>query len=117
MTKRSCCCKTNCCDDIFYTNFIILAGETLDDAAPVDPNDVVVLTMNRPGAGAGAPATIYPSCSGQMNCRCVNCDWMRTYWCKPIPATGSSYCDCSDPQQNCEGLWYSTHPECGPYPG
>ena len=24
MPKKACCCKTNCCDPLFYSNFIIL---------------------------------------------------------------------------------------------
>lgn len=114
MPKKACCCKS-CCDSIFYTNFIILAGETLDDAAPVDPDDIIVLTMNRPGAGAGSPTTIFPNCSGNNNCRCVNCDWMRTYWMTDLPDGNGSYCPYQSKTQ-CETLWNSTFgPECGPY--
>lgn len=116
MPRKACCCKANnCCDDIFYTNFIILAGETLDDAAPVDPNDVIVLTMNRPGAGSGPASTIFPDCPSQ-DCTCFNCSWIRANFCAP-KGTNDGICGCDDPDQNCEDVWYQQYGECGPYPG
>jgi len=112
MPKKACCCKPTCCDPIFYSNFIILAGETMDDAAPVDPDDVVILTMNRPGGGNRAPQTIYGTCpNGQesLDCYCIDCEWLRANWC--------TICDCNDSDVNCEEIFRTTYPQCGPLNG
>lgn len=117
MPKKACCCKTNCCDEIFYSNFIILAGETLDDAAPVHPDDIVMLVMNRPGGGGGPVKEIYPSVPS-ADCYCVNCEYMRAYWCHPAPDSGSPFCNCDIDPVYCRDNWYSSclGDQCGPSP-
>lgn len=117
MPKKECCCPgSNCCDDIFYSNFIILAGETLDDAAPVNPNDVIILTMNRPGAGSGPATTVFPTSCDNTNCTCLNCSWIRANFCSK-KGTDGGICGCSEENNYCEDVWNSQYAECGPYPG
>lgn len=105
MPKKACCCKTNCCEDIFYTNFIVLAGETMDDAAPVHPNDVIVLTMNRgQGAANFPPSTVYGTCPGgtvPLSCPCTDCEWLRANFCG-----GEVICPtCETDFQNCKNIF------------
>jgi hypothetical protein len=90
MPKKACCCVAGCCDPIFFTDFITIAGETLDDAVPVSTDDIVILVMNRPGSFERSPTTMYGVCpTGVQNldCFCMDCEYLRANWC-------SKYCDC-----------------------
>lgn len=49
MPKKACCCRPNCCNPIFFEEFITLFGNTMQTAVPVNPADLLVLRMNRPG--------------------------------------------------------------------
>jgi hypothetical protein len=110
MPKKSCCCVsgTNCCDPIFFSDFITLAGETLDDAAPVATDDILVLVMNREGSSEGASVTVYGTClnGGSPECRCTDCAWLKANWCygagEDEDGQPTGFCDCSDRNQNCE---------------
>jgi hypothetical protein len=120
MPKKACCCVPNCCDPIFFTDFITIAGETLDDAAPVHVDDIVVLVMNRPSTGRGTPQTIYGVCpNGQesLDCYCLDCNYLRSNWCVPgVDENGQpkGFCPNCDETPDNPCNWNNTYgSQCG----
>ena len=73
MPKKACCncvAKKSCCNSILYENFITLYGNTMMTSAPVNPQDILILRMNRPG-NQSSPAWIYhPDAFGNA---CIPC--------------------------------------------
>jgi hypothetical protein len=55
MTKKSCCCGTanrSCCSPELFNEFVTLVGGTMLTANPVNINDLIILTIKRPGRQA-----------------------------------------------------------------
>ncbi len=71
MPKKACCqcvAKRSCCNPTLYENFITLYGNTMITAAPVDPNDILVLRVNRPGVQRNPRIVYNPPVSGTDPC-------------------------------------------------
>ena len=52
MPKKSCCCgapSRSCCNPELFNEFITLIGGTMLTANPVNINDLILLTVKRPG--------------------------------------------------------------------
>ena len=70
MTKKSCCCGTanrSCCSPELFNEFVTLVGGTMLTAYPVNVNDIMILTITRPGRQA-KPAYIYSVGQNSFNC-------------------------------------------------
>lgn len=70
MTKKSCCCGTSnrsCCSPELFNEFVTLVGGTMLTAYPVNVNDLMVLTITRPGRQS-TPTYIYSVGQNSANC-------------------------------------------------
>ena len=70
MTKKSCCCGTanrSCCSPELFNEFVTLVGGTMLTANPVNINDLIILTVKRPGRQS-TPKQIYSVGQNSFNC-------------------------------------------------
>ena len=70
MPKKSCCCGTpsrNCCSPELFNEFVTLVGGTMLTANPVNINDLIILTIKRPGHQK-IPAYIQSVGPNSFNC-------------------------------------------------
>lgn len=93
MPKKLCCCAVSpretdeCCNPLFYTDFITLFGDTMAEHAEVSPKDWVALYVERPGFTSrksmmiGEPG---PEC----NCCCGSDESGGYSECPPVSDSG-----------------------------
>lgn len=77
MPRNMCCCDDgprekipSCCDEIFFTDFITLYGDTLAEHAEVNTKDWIVLKVFRPGVSPSTYINQSAPPQAEFSCNC-----------------------------------------------